>query len=59
MINNVLYNINNINNNSNSNNNKSVSQISDSSNNIFKDKGNFWYKDNNKSFLIRKKVSKV
>lgn len=62
MISNGLYNINNINNNNNSmnnlSNNKSVSKISNTSNNIFKDKNNFWYKDNNKSFYNQKKSFK-
>ena len=57
MINNGLYNIDNINNN-NLNYNKSISKISDISNNAFKDKGNFWYKDNNKSFFNKKKSFK-
>ena len=57
MIDNGLYNINNINN-SNLNNNKSVSKISDASNNIFKDKRSFWYKDNNKSFFNKRKSFK-
>ena len=53
MINNGLYNINNINNNNNLNNQKS-----DISSNAFKDKGSFWYKDNNKSFFKKKKSFK-
>ena len=59
LINNGLYNINNNNKLNNTQiNTNTLSRMSDSSNNIFKDKGSFWSKDNNyKSFFNNKKKS--